>query len=229
MSTLGTVAQVFACVSLSSLYSPGKTRTLYAANGGIGIINSFSQNRFIGCYLDGNDLVLQGARGAALIDVSGGFFLGGGRLVFQALAPNDDVFGVSVVGNEFQGHATNPPFAVDERLGNWTSVTNLFIAGTMPSRNMELYYGVTASSLIPSGTTDVWTFDFSSKLLFPNVPIDPMSVSVQLLSSDLASGSKGQVYVANVTGQVVTVLAPDTANGPFTMRASVSQSVTTAV
>ena len=195
-------------------------------NGGTGILNSMSQNRFDGCYLDYNDMVLEGS-GAQETTVLDGFFLGGGAIVFRATPSQHTVQSVAIQGNEW--YASNaPPLAVDESQAAWTAVSNLVVSGVaLPSG--QPYVGPSATLVQSSveAPSDVWSFNFTSALLFPHVPIDVASVAVQL-SGNVVEGNKVPAVIANYTagtGHVLTVYAPGTLNGPYTMRASVSQSV----
>lgn len=195
-------------------------------NGGIGILNQSWQTRFEGCYLDYNDLILDVARGGAQeTTVADGFFLGGGQLVFKATTPKDTVQSVAVTGNEWGGTGA-PPFAVDESAGKIVSVTDFQVFGSLLSPNQP-YAGPTATLYAAPQASDTWTFNFTSALLFPSVPIEPSSIDVQLISGSTAAPSSVPAAVASYSApsQVVTVFAPGTGGNGYSVRVSVSQSV----
>ena len=147
-------------------------------NGGIGILNSMSQNRFIGCYLDFNDLVLAGD-GAQQTSISDGFFLGGGQIQFQARAAGNSVFGVAIVGNVWFD-TNSPALAVNESSGTWTSVTDLTVVGTTLQQGQATTHVPRATIITAAmtGSSSATTVDFSRVLLFPHAPIQSASVTV---------------------------------------------------
>ena len=136
-------------------------------NGGIGILNSASQNIFIGCYLDFTDFVM---RNPNFISFSSGFFLGGAQAVFEAQKPGDTVLGVSFYGNIWYD-CSGPSFTVNETIGSFTSVIDVDLDGTA-------FCGYTKSKA--TGLTKATKFgnfsasnliDFSDVLLFPSAGI----------------------------------------------------------
>jgi len=199
------------------------------SNGGVGIVNKESQNRFIGVYLDYTHMLLVGSAGANVITVSGGFFLGGAAVVFVATTPTDSVRQVALIGNEW-AYSGNTPYMVNETAGTWVSVTDLTVSGTA-AWNGQAYAGPAATKLAsnqPAGS-DVWQFDFADVLLFPGVAIDPASVDVQVLGDLSAVDGAAPAAVANLTGQTVSVYAQGTGGKPFSVRVAVSQSKNTGV
>jgi hypothetical protein len=195
------------------------TWNLDTGDGGVGILNTMSQNRFVGCYLDYDDLILEGD-GAQQTVVVDGFFLGGGQIVFKAKPGQQQVFGVSLQNNEW--YATgSAPLAVDETLAPWTSVVDLTFAGATLQQGQP-WVGVTASLVQPvARPSDV--FDFTSQLLFPSIPIASASATVYVL----ADGSATPVPVGlNFTGLTVNAFFGPYpgGNGIPSVRVAVDQS-----
>ena len=187
-------------------------------NGGTGILNESSQNRFTGCYLDYNDMVLAGS-GAQVTTVLNGFFLGGGTLVFRAPSPASAAQSVVVSGNEWY-YSSGPPVAVDETAGKWTNVSDVVIEGLAINPHQP-YTNVWATKTVPAA--DSVTLDFSSTLLFPHVPLVPPSVTVRLMG---ATGSDAPLPVAVPAfpvGHTVTVFAPGTTGKGYTLTVTASQ------
>jgi hypothetical protein len=143
-------------------------------NGGIGILNTMSQNRFVGCYLDFTDLKLVGS-GAQQLTVADGFFLGDAQLVFAASAPGQAVYGVSLAGNVWYD-CGQPALASNETLGTWTSVTDFSMVGTSYCGKDQTRAGL-ARATITTGGADSASVDFSRVLLFPNAPIASATAS----------------------------------------------------
>jgi hypothetical protein len=143
-------------------------------NGGIGILNTMSQNRFVGCYLDFTDLKLVGS-GAQQLTVADGFFLGDAQLVFAASAPGQAVYGVSLAGNVWYD-CGQPALASNETLGTWTSVTDFSMVGTSYCGKDQTRTGL-ARATITTGGADSASVDFSRVLLFPNAPIASATAS----------------------------------------------------
>lgn len=197
-------------------------------DGGIGILNQMSQNRFEGCYLDYNDMVLRGA-GAQQTVVSGGFFLGGAQLIFETVAPNQlEVYGTSIMGNEW--YATgSAPLAVNESAGSWQEIHDITITGStlVPG---QPYVGTTATQIasnLPASANDTWFFDFSSQLLFPTRPI--LYATATLSGVPVGGDSVVPNVLVNYSTQAgspltVTVYAPGTSGRNYTMRVTVDQS-----
>ena len=168
------------------------------SDGGIGILNTMSQNRFVGCYLDFTDLTIVGS-GAQQLSVSDGFFLGDAQLMFQASAPGQAVYGVSLSGNVWY-HCSNPAFAVNETGGSWTSVTDFVMTGTSFCGDGQAKTGFTRATrtLAASHAEDV--LDFSGVLLFPSAPI---------VSASVASYGRASAMVLNVSQAQVTVASTE--------------------
>jgi hypothetical protein len=143
-------------------------------NGGIGILNTESQNRFVGCYLDFTDLVNVGS-GAQQLSVADGFFLGDAQLVFEASAPGQAVYGVSLSGNVWYD-CSAPALAVNETAGTFTSVTDFSLVGTAFCGSGQAKTGFTRATRTLAKSHAPDTFDFSSVLLFPSAPIVSASV-----------------------------------------------------
>jgi len=190
-------------------------------NGGTGILNQESQNRFEGVYLDYTDLVLGGASGAQQISVSNAFFLGGAQIVFAAAKAGSSVYGVSLTGNTW--YATSAPaLAVNETTGTWTSVTDLVVTGTALQQG-ESTARLPRATLVVSSPSGAWsprqTVDFSKVLLFPHVPIQ--SAVVQVAGSAPATGSAAPPYpiVEHLpnpsTPLAVSVYAPFPGTAPY--------------
>lgn len=188
-------------------------------NGGRGIVTSVSQNRFNGVYLDYTDMVVIG-NGAQQLVVANSYFLGGAQLVFHATPGNTAVSGVALVGNAWA--YSTAPFAVNETLAAWTSVHDLEIVGTATWNGAPLRT-TRATQLAPLSTTEYnTTFDFSSQLLFPSVPIDPASIELQLHAANAAQ-IPAFASVAAAGGAVVDVINSNP-NVQSMARVSVDQS-----
>ena len=133
-------------------------------NGGVGILNRESQNRFTGCYLDFNDLVLENAQ---QVTVSDGFFLGGGQLVFAAPAAGSAIVATTVSGNVW--YDTNgAALAVDETAGTWTSAQDLLVTGsTQPGAPR----GVTVATKVLTVPLASWPADGAFTVDFSDVSV----------------------------------------------------------
>ena len=171
-------------------------------NGGIGILNRESQNRFTGCYLDFNDLVLENAQ---QVTVSDGFFLGGGQLVFAAPAAGSALVATTITGNVW--YDTNgAALAVNETAGTWTSALDLLVSGsTQPGapRGVTVATKVLKVPVASWPADGVFTVDFSDVLLFPNVPIQ--SATARFAGAPLGSS---MVVSAPLVGELPAKAAP---------------------
>ena len=152
-------------------------------NGGVGILNTMSQNRFVGCYLDFTDLTVIGS-GAQQLSVTDCFFLGDAQLVFSASAPNQTVYGVALSGNVWYD-CGQPALASNETKGTWTAVKDFSMTGTSFCGEEQAKTGFVSATRIaslpniPNHGPGAKVFDFSSILLFPNVPIATATVFCQ--------------------------------------------------
>jgi hypothetical protein len=176
-------------------------------NGGTGILNAMSQNRFISCYLDFTDLILAGGNGASQTSVSEGFFLGGGQIVFQATKAGDAVFGVALTNNVWfdTGSAA---LAVNETLASWASVTDLAVIGTTLQQGQPSA-GVPVATMVttPAGAWPIiFAVDFSSVLLFPSVPIASFTAAVQGPADP--AGTTPPTAIGIPSGLTLKVFAP---------------------
>ena len=128
-----------------------------------------------------------------------GFFLGDAQLMFQASAPGQAVYGVSLSGNVWY-HCSNPAFAVNETGGSWTSVTDFVMTGTSFCGDGQAKTGFTRATrtLAASHAEDV--LDFSGVLLFPSAPI---------VSASVASYGRASAMVLNVSQAQVTVASTE--------------------
>lgn len=164
----------------ANLLSGVHTWNCATGNGGIGILNGMSQNRFEGCYLDFTDLVLTNAQ---QLSISNGFFLGGAQILFQAPKAGSTVYGVSIIGNVWYDTGS-VAMAVNETVGTWTSVTDLVVSGTSLQQGQPSTTGLvkaTQSQVVSHAgwiNTIPLVFNFSNTLLFPNAPIASSSVQV---------------------------------------------------
>ena len=171
-------------------------------NGGRGIVTSVSQNRFNGVYLDYTNLVIIG-NGAQQLVVANSYFLGGAQAVLEATPGNTKVSGVAFIGNAWA--YSDAPFAVNETLAAWTSVHDFEVVG-LASWNGAPLRSTKATQLAPLSTTSAnTTFDFSSQLLFPSVPVDPASITLQLHATD-AQTPPAFAAVAAAGGATVAVI-----------------------
>ena len=184
-------------------------------NGGIGILNSESQNVFIGVYLDFTDLVLTNAQ---QISISSGFFLGDAQLVFKAPRAGSSIYGVSILGNEWYD-CSNSALASNETLGTWTSVTDLYVEGTsFCGTGQNPAFSKATKVLSSTSVNGKVSVDFSDILLFPNVPIASASVVVKSNPSNNMPPTTGQ----NWSGQSVDVYV--STNDPVTIFVTADQS-----
>ena len=180
-------------------------------NGGIGILNTMSQNRFVGCYLDFTDLINVGS-GAQQLSVADGFFLGDAQLIFQSSAPKQAVYGVSLSGNVWYD-CSQPALAVNETTGSFTSVTDFSLVGTSFCGDGQAKTGFTRATrtLAASSASGSDTLDFSGVLLFPSAPIVSASAVSYGASGSAPTGvlsvSAAQVVVTSAAGVKLEVTA----------------------
>lgn len=149
-------------------------------NGGVGIQNDSSQNRFLGCYLDFTDLVMTNAQ---QIVVTGGFFLGGAQVKFSAPKPNSVIYGTTISSNVWYD-TNSAALAVNETVGTWTSITDLVIEGNPLQQGQPAFPASKVSKTLTQSTSNPTSlaFDFSQSLLFPNVPIASAYATVSSVS-----------------------------------------------
>lgn len=179
-------------------------------NGGIGILNRMSQNRFQGCYLDYTDLVLQGESGSQLVTIAGGFFLGGAQIVFEA-APGVNstvVQGVAVQGNQFYASGS-PPFFANETLGTFADVIDFDVEGLIVAAGQPFNSPVSAltTAVISSDNPAPIPFNFAptGTLVFPSIPV--RSVDLRVACGGTCGGAGGVPVAAYSfpTGQAFDV------------------------
>lgn len=163
-------------------------------SGGIGILNTESQNRFVGVYLDFTDLKNVGS-GAQDLTVADGFFLGDAQLVFAASAPGQAVYGVALSGNVWYD-CSKPALASNETMGTFSSVTDFSMTGTSFCGNGQTKTGFVRATITTDGDSSK-VVDFSSVLLFPNAPI--ASATVSSMGSVACAPSVGAISGATVT------------------------------
>lgn len=140
--------------------------------------------------------------------------------MFQATPGNTEVSGVALTGNAWA--YSGAPFAVNETLAAWTKVHDLEIVGVATWAGAPLQT-TKATQLAPLSTAAVnTTLDFAAQLLFPSVPIDPASVTLQLHAGNAAAPPSSASVV--VQGQqVVVVYAGNPGNVQAIARVSVDQ------
>jgi hypothetical protein len=203
-----------------------------SANGGVGVLVRKGQNRILDSYFDYTALQLEGA-GAHRAVVTGGFFIHS-QIVFNATTPADDVQGTTIAGCIWT-ESSAPPLAVIELGGcAFTAVVDMTVSGLGLAPGQP-YLGPTAElALAPAAPRPAaWAADFSSRLLFPAVPI---AATTWVLSGDVADGAAA--VPASVLqqapagggeggGQRVTIVAPGTELGRFAMTVRVDQSART--
>jgi hypothetical protein len=195
------------------------TWNLSTSRGGIGILVPSgypSQNRILDCYLDYADIVLQDPKS---ITVTGGFFLGGGQVVLQAVN-SSMVGGVVITENQFYG-TTNDNVALNETLRSFTSVIDTVIENNlMPSSQgasggTMRYIKPTTSTFFNNATSA--TIDFSPLLLFQNCTALPLRNVLYSVRSYNASAAPVASF-ASVDGCQVTVTFNSPVSGGITVQ-----------
>lgn len=135
------------------------------AFGGVGIYvgaPGFTQTRIVNCYLDFTGIVVEDP---VQLLVKGCFFLGNGNVVVKSIG--GVMSGVNIVDNMFSGDYTKVKIVeLDELKSPFTRIDQVVI-----DRNNVR--GMVVKSTVGRGSTKgngtIWTVDFSSLLLFPNL------------------------------------------------------------
>lgn len=167
----------------------------------------YTQNRFVGCYLDYNDIVLVSPEHVTFVD---GFFLGGGQMVVRASKANDRCEGLTVTGNQFDNGGGVPGIVVDNTSGSFTAVVDTIIEG-----NQFKGYGSRASranAVLSKSAATEWTFDLSSQLVFGHI----QRVSYALQLNDEAAAFVMHA-VRRVVGAQVTVASSESTDAQVTV------------
>lgn len=103
----------------ATIVSGVHTWNLGTSYGGIGILNEATQNRFLGCYLDGNDLWISSP--IEDVSVEDGFFLYDAQIILNATKGNSQIHGLSIHDNQFFAYtgSVTPTIALNEQNGNY--------------------------------------------------------------------------------------------------------------
>jgi hypothetical protein len=154
------------------------TWNMNTGDGGIGILVESTQTRLIGCYYDGNDLILTAP--IETVSQEQGFFLYDGRIILRANGAKSVVNGLSVTGNEFLYGGSAPILSLDESNGKFTSVSNMVIRDNM-LQGGHVYHQPRISMSLTHTSSTSFVFDFSSGLLFDcsEIPIAWVDYTVQ--------------------------------------------------
>jgi hypothetical protein len=177
------------------------------ANGGIGILSTAPQSRFSNCYLDWNNLVITAP---ALVSVTNGFFLCGGRIVVEA--PSSGVVqGLYFSGNEYVPCQFNGYSSVETN-GTFSSVSDVTITGTMAQSTAVGVKNTVVTRTVAAVDTPVTSFfaNFSGALLFETATVPIQTVTVSLLLDPpsqapvavVARAPQGDVVQIDVGGSV---------------------------
>ena len=189
------------------------TWNLANANGGTGILATRAQQRFTGCYLDWNNIVLTYP---TRISFTGGFFLCGARIVIQA--PADGVVdGVYIAANEFIGEYCHfGGYGAVESSGAFASVSDVTVAGTLAEPGIFVRGPQATLTAHATAPTASFEFNFTNRLLF-----DTAAVPIQSISASVVLDAPGQAPVAvaarRAVGAVVRVDVAEPITGSVTV------------
>ena len=173
----------------ATLVSGVHTWNLGTSYGGIGILNEATQNRFTGCYLDGNDLWISSP--IEDVSVEDGFFLYDAQVILIALQGNSQIHGLSIHDNQFFAYSGNltPTIALNEQNGNYfKNISQVVIEG-------NLVYGPRSfkqnkiSKVVTVTNSKMAQIDFTNDLLFDLkwIPIAWIDYTVQYNDANQAT------------------------------------------
>eukprot|EP01084_Bolivina_argentea_P105539 188987_1 len=111
----------------TALISGVHTWNMADVAGGIGFLNEAAGNRFLGCYFDGNDIVLRGPIHS--VSVENCFFLYNAKVILEATSENDEIKGLGIVNNQFNGNG--PIIGLNETNGTFKTVIQTIIQGNL--------------------------------------------------------------------------------------------------
>lgn len=146
--------------------------------GGVGILVETTQCRFVGCYLDGNALILTAP--IETVSFVEGFFLSEGQIVLKANGDNSVINGLYIVGNEYLYGTSVPILRLNETEGRFVSVSHMTVNGNLVQGG-HIYQQPRLSMTVTGVMQTVFSFDFSDNLLFDCsvIPIAWVDYSVQ--------------------------------------------------
>ncbi len=147
----------------ANILSGVHTWNLNAGDGGIGILDESTQNRFIGCYYDGNDIVVKAP--IQTVSIEDGFFLGGSQVVLEADGKSSVIDGLSIRGNQFLYGGSEPILSLDESHGEFVTVKQMVVRDNLVQSG-HIYVEPRASDSITQSDSTQFVFDFKGQLLF---------------------------------------------------------------
>ena len=127
--------------------------------GGIGILSESTQNRFLACYYDGNDIIVKAP--IETVSIEDGFFLESSQIVLRAY--NDSVInGLSIMDNQFLYGGSEAIIALDESEGKFIEVTQMIVKDNL----IQGGHQPRVSESITQSDAIIYEFDFNGLLLF---------------------------------------------------------------
>jgi len=194
------------------------TWNLASNKGGIGIyINApgYTQNRIIASYLDFNSVI---AVAPEHLSIEDSFFLCGGNIVLQSTTQHRTIRGLNIIGNQWDG-CSNDTIVLEESGGTFTEISDTVINNNMMNPNTMVIRSTQATARLTLTQATKWTFDFTKRLLFPD--IKSVQYSIELDSGFARHASrppKGRVVVVEtdtpVSGTVTVTVDQSTPTQP---------------
>jgi len=194
------------------------TWNLAATRGGIGIyINApgYTQNRLVACYLDFNSVV---AVAPEHLSIEQSFFLCGGNIVLVATPQHHTIQGLNIVGNQWDG-CKNETIILDETQAKFTDVYDTVINDNMMNPNTLVLRSTQATASLTLEQATQWAFNFTNRLLFPNILSVQYSIELNSGFARHASRSpKGRTVVVEtdvpVSGTVTVTVDQSMSSQP---------------
>jgi hypothetical protein len=144
------------------------TWNLAAPQGGIGIyVNApgYTQNRLVACYLDYNSVV---AVAPEHLSIEESFFLCGGNIVLVSIPNHTTIKGLNIIGNQWD-LCKNDTIVLDQTKAKFTDVNDTVIKDNMMNPQTMVVKSTQASAKLRLVQATKWEFDFSERLLFPQI------------------------------------------------------------
>ena len=209
----------------ANLLSGVHTWNCATGNGGVGVLNSASQNRFEGCYFDYTDLRLTVA---VDLTIASSFFLGNAQLEFRAPAPASEVRGVYISGSAYYS-TTAAPFLVNETQGTWTSISDFVVEGLLWGGSAQPRAGLSRASKAWQGrcADGPMRIDFSDVLAFPSALTATRTISS--FSCDTAYKPCGVAVLALAQPDTRAAVVQCEGGGNVSFTVTVDQSVDSAL
>ena len=164
-------------------------------DGGYGIVDTGGapggQNRYIGCYMDYNDLIFYNPN---MITAEGGFFLCGGHVILVASGANAEVNGVSIFANQYGGtcgKASELTVEIDVSNGTFATPVDVTVRDAAVQGPWVVTSTTATRSISSTTPISTWTVDFTAALLFntSSAPIVSIAYSFTLDAGQFAASA----------------------------------------